>query len=113
MRRVVGRQRAMPASQSSNPASLDDWNNELAQALAAEEGLELTDSHWSVINFLRKYYAFHEVPPSSKVIVREIGHKVSRHTPCTRKDLESLFPKGGCKQACRIAGLPVYYCHAC
>jgi TusE/DsrC/DsvC family sulfur relay protein len=94
-------------------ASFDDWNDELAQAMAAEEGLELTDCHWSVVNFLREYYAFHEIPPSSKVIVREIGHEVSRHTPCTRKDLESLFPKGGCKQACRIAGLPVYYCHAC
>jgi tRNA 2-thiouridine synthesizing protein E len=94
-------------------ASFGDWDNELAEALAAEDGLRLTDCHWTVINFLREYYAFHEMPPSPKVIIREIGHQISRHTPCTRKGLEGLFPSGGCKQACRIAGLPSYYCHSC
>jgi tRNA 2-thiouridine synthesizing protein E len=94
-------------------ASFRDWDNELADALAAEEGLKLSDCHWTVINFLREYYAFHEMPPSPKVIIREIGHQVSAHTPCTRKSLDSLFPSGGCKQACRIAGLPEYYCHSC
>jgi len=94
-------------------ARFADWDNELAEALAAEAGLQLTACHWSVINFLREYYAFHEIPPSPKVIIRAVGHQVSEHTPCTRKNLEGLFPKGGCKQACRIAGLPEYYCHSC
>ncbi|MGD8207994.1 MAG: TusE/DsrC/DsvC family sulfur relay protein [Thiohalocapsa sp.] len=94
-------------------AHFDRWDNTLAEALAAEVGLTLTECHWSVINFLREYYAFHEMPPSPKVIIRAIGHDVSRHTPCTRKTLEALFPEGGCKQACRIAGLPEYYCHSC
>ncbi|KAA6185076.1 TusE/DsrC/DsvC family sulfur relay protein [Thiohalocapsa marina] len=93
--------------------SFQDWDNDLAAALAAEDGLKLTPCHWSVINFLRDYYAFHEIPPSPKVIVREIGHQLSTHMPCTRKSLMSLFPNGGCKQACRIAGLPDYYCYAC
>ncbi len=94
-------------------SSFMDWDNELAQALAAEDGLRLTDCHWTVINFMRAYYGFHEIPPSPKVIVREIGHQVSRHTPCTRKSLESLFPAGGCRQACRIAGLPSYSAYSC
>ena len=94
-------------------ARFQDWDNDLAEALAADEGLELSECHWTVINFLREYYAFHEMPPSPKVMIRAIGHEVSRHTPCTRKNLESLFPNGGCKQACRIAGLPDYYCHSC
>jgi tRNA 2-thiouridine synthesizing protein E len=94
-------------------ASFQDWDDDLAKALAAEGGLDLTDCHWTVIHFLREYYAFHEMPPSPKVIVREIGHHVAHHAPCTRKNLEALFPDGGCKQACRIAGLPDYYCHSC
>lgn len=94
-------------------ANFDDWDNDLARALAENEGVQLTDCHWSVINFLRKYYAFHEIPPSPKVIIRTIGEEVSRHTPCTRKTLDALFPDGGCKQACRIAGLPTHYCHSC
>ena len=94
-------------------ARFQEWDDELARALAAEDGLTLTDCHWSVIEFLREYYAFHEIPPSPRVIIRAIGEKVSQHTPCTRKKLEGLFPNGGCKQAYRIAGLPDYYCHSC
>lgn len=94
-------------------ARFDEWDDDLAKALAAREGLELTDCHWTVIGFLREYYAFHEMPPSPKVVIRAIGNEVSKHTRCTRKNLESLFPNGGCKQACRIAGLPEYYCHSC
>jgi tRNA 2-thiouridine synthesizing protein E len=94
-------------------ASFDDWDDDLAEALAKGEGLTLTECHWSVIRFLREYYAFHQIPPSPKVIIRAIGHEVSQHAPCTRKKLDSLFPGGGCSQACRIAGLPSYYCHSC
>jgi TusE/DsrC/DsvC family sulfur relay protein len=105
--------REVQFNKKGHVASFLDWDNELAKALAAEDGLTLTDCHWTVIEFLREYYAFHEMPPSPKVIIREIGHQVSQHTPCTRKSLEGLFPSGGCKQACRIAGLPDYYCHSC
>lgn len=94
-------------------AVFNDWDNDLAEALASEEGLELTDCHWTVIHYMREYYAFHEIPPSPKVLIRAIGAQVSMHTPCTRKTLEALFPDGGCRQACRIAGLPEYFCQSC
>lgn len=94
-------------------ASFHDWDNDLAEALAADDGIELTDCHWTVINFMREYYAFHEIPPSPKVMIRAIGTQVSMHTPCTRRTLDNLFPEGGCRQACRIAGLPDFYCHSC
>jgi tRNA 2-thiouridine synthesizing protein E len=109
--RIAGRD--VVFNKKGHLASFGDWDNDLAEALAEAEGLALTDCHWSVIHFLREYYAFHEMPPSPKIIIRSIGHEVSRHAPCTRKNLEALFPEGGCKQACRIAGLPSYYCHSC
>ena len=91
----------------------DEWDPEVARAIAADEGLELSDCHWKVIEFLRSYYATHEMPPSPRVVVKTIGQEISAHVPCTRKHLEALFPNGGCKQACRVAGLPRYYCHSC
>jgi tRNA 2-thiouridine synthesizing protein E len=94
-------------------ASFEDWDRELAEALAEGEGLTLTECHWAVIDFLRNFYETHEIPPSPRVVVKAIGHELSSHSPCTRKHLDALFPNGGCKQACRISGLPVYYCHAC
>jgi tRNA 2-thiouridine synthesizing protein E len=108
---IAGRE--VSFNKKGHVARFGDWDNALAEALAAREGLELTDCHWTVISFLRDYYGFHEMPPSPKVIIRAIGHEVSTHNRCTRKNLESLFPNGGCKQACRIAGLPEYYCHSC
>lgn len=94
-------------------ARFDDWSKEVAEALAHKEGLRLTDCHWSVINYLREYYAEFETSPSARLIIKNIGDKLTMNAPCTRKTLDSLFPRGGCKQACRLAGLPEYYCHSC
>lgn len=94
-------------------ARFDDWNRDIAKALAEQEGLSLSDCHWSVIDYLREYYAEFETSPSPRLVIRGIGDKLTLNAPCTRKTLESLFPGGGCKQACRIAGLPEYYCHSC
>lgn len=91
----------------------DAWNRDLAIALAAAEGLTLTAGHWSVIRFLRDYYTSNEMPPNPRLVVKAVGVEISPHVPFTRRDFEALFPNGGCKQACRIAGLPDYFCHGC
>jgi tRNA 2-thiouridine synthesizing protein E len=93
--------------------TFDHWDPTIASALAKDDGLELTECHWAVIHFLRDYYATHEIPPSPRLVIKTVGAQVSPHVPCSRKHLEALFPNGGCKQACRIAGLPSYYCHSC
>lgn len=91
----------------------DDWDEEIAGQLAREEGLALTDCHWKVIRFLRDYYGANGIPPSPRVVIKSIGSEVSAHVPCTRRHLDRLFPGGGCKQACRLAGLPRHYCASC
>lgn len=93
-------------------ANYEDWNRDLAMAIAHEDGLDLTECHWTAINFMREFYKTYEIPPSPRVIIKAVGDKLTAGT-CTRRTLEALFPKGGCKQACRIAGLPDYYCHSC
>ncbi len=94
-------------------ANYQEWTEQLAAELAAADGLALTDCHWSVIRFVRDYYESHSVPPSGRVIVKSIGKAISEHVPCTRRHLDALFPQGGCRQACRIAGLPEYYLVGC
>jgi TusE/DsrC/DsvC family sulfur relay protein len=92
--------------------NFDDWDEALAQALAKQEGLALGECHWKAIHFIRKYYQENEIPPTPKVMIREIGDELHEYR-CTYKTLKQMFPGGGCKQACRLAGLPDYYCHAC
>jgi tRNA 2-thiouridine synthesizing protein E len=94
-------------------ANFGDWSKEVAESIAADEGLSLSDCHWTVINFLREYYSEFEHPPSPRIVIKGIGEHLTINAPCTRRTLEGLFPGGGCKQACRIAGLPDYYCHSC
>lgn len=95
-------------------AKFSDWNRDLAEGMAREDGLELTECHWTVISYMREFFDRHEIPPSPRVIIKAIGEKlVAGGVSCTRKNLEALFPQGGCRQACRIAGLPDFYCHSC
>lgn len=93
-------------------AHFDDWDEDVAAALAAEDGLDLQECHWKAIHFIRAYFKEFEMPPTPKVMIREVGSELHEYR-CTYKTLKELFPKGGCKQACRLAGLPEYYCIAC
>lgn len=108
---IAGRELELNAK--GHLANFGDWSPDIASALAEDEGLTLTDCHWAVINFLRDYYAKMDTPPPPRLVIRGIGEQLTMNAPCTRKTLEALFPGGGCKQACRIAGLPDYYCHSC
>jgi dissimilatory sulfite reductase related protein len=95
-------------------AHFTDWSRDLAVGIAREDGLALTECHWAVIDYMREFFGTHEIPPSPRVIIKDIGDQlVAAGGTCTRKSLEGLFPSGGCRQACRIAGLPDFYCHSC
>jgi len=85
--------------------NLDDWNKELAEHIASLEGVQLTEAHWEVINFLRDYYQKYQIAPMIKILVKEIG-KVMGPEKGNTKYLYELFPAGPAKQACKIAGLP-------
>ena len=84
---------------------LGDWSEDFARALAAREGLVLTDAHWELIRFLRRYYAEHGVQAQVRVMVRHFTQawgpqRGSNHA------LHDMFPRGGPqKQGNRLAGL--------
>jgi tRNA 2-thiouridine synthesizing protein E len=75
-----------------------EWNEDAAVALAAEEGIELTDRHWEVIRFVREYYAENDESPTLRRISKQAG--------VPTKELYQLFPQGPGKKVSRIAGTP-------
>lgn len=86
-------------------ANLSDWSEDVARALAAVEGIELTDQHWDVINYLRdEYYNNNQNQPMERQLLKDIG-KVWGTKP-TSKDVYKLFPLAPTKQGNKIAGLP-------
>lgn len=85
--------------------NLDDWTPELAEHLAKDDGIALSDAHWEVINFLRDYYQKYQIAPMIKILVKELGKAMGPEKGNT-KYLYELYPAGPAKQACRFAGLP-------
>jgi len=85
--------------------NLGEWNEDVAKVLSAQDNLELTESHWEVINFLREYYDEYQIAPAVRVLTKAIGKKLGKEKG-NSKYLYELFPYGPAKQACRFAGLP-------
>ncbi len=86
-------------------ATLSDWSEEVAKALAEAEGIDLSENHWEVVNFLREYYTEYQIAPAVRVLTKAIGKKLGPDKG-NSKYLYELFPYGPAKQACKIAGLP-------
>ena len=77
--------------------SPESWSPDIAQALATEEGIQISERHHVVLDFMRKDYAEKGVVPS----IRRMG----KFSGVTIKELYQLFPGGPAKKAARIAGL--------
>ncbi len=85
--------------------NLDDWNEDVARAMAAAEGIELTERHWDVINYLREeYYDNHENQPNTRTIIKAMSAKWGEKIK--QSDLYELFPLDPSKQGGKVAGLP-------
>lgn len=81
------------------------WTPELAELIAKDENIEMTDEHWEVVNFLREYYEEYQIAPAVRVLTKAIK-KTLGPDKGNSKYLYELFPYGPAKQACKIAGLP-------
>ena len=76
-----------------------DWTEELAEFLAAEEGIEkMSDDQWRLVRFLRDYYFYNGRAPLNKDLKAGLAMSIM--------ELECLFPGGVKRVARRIAGLP-------
>lgn len=84
---------------------LHDWNEDVARALAAEEGIELGDAHWQLIALIRDFYADYHVSPAMRVLVRQVRERLGEEQGTSRY-LMKLFPGSPAKRLARIAGLP-------
>ncbi|MBC8413863.1 MAG: TusE/DsrC/DsvC family sulfur relay protein [Nitrospira sp.] len=82
-----------------------EWIQPLAGIMAAQDSLELTESHWEVITFLREYFEKYQIAPMIKILTKEIAKTHGKEKGNT-KYLYELYPAGPAKQACRYAGLP-------
>ena len=78
----------------TNPAQ---WSREIAVAVAAEEGLELSDQHFAVLEYLRKRHLDGEA-----LSIRSIN----KSGVVDVKTFYQLFPGAPLKKSTKLAGIP-------
>ena len=75
----------------------EQWNEDVAKAIAQEEEIELSDKHFEVLNYLREQFLAGE-----NLSIRKVGNAGIVNI----KELYQLFPGGPLKKSSRIAGIP-------
>ena len=73
------------------------WNKDVAIEIAKQEGIELTDKHWEVINWIQEQVK-NDVPLSVR--------GVKKSGVIDIKQFYDLFPGGPLKVSTKIAGVP-------
>ncbi|MCW8854244.1 MAG: TusE/DsrC/DsvC family sulfur relay protein [Gammaproteobacteria bacterium] len=81
------------------------WNEDVARHMAVKENLELTDEHWDVINYIRKFYFEFGVTPMVRLLMKYMKEHAGPEKS-SEKYLYNLFPEGPARQGSRIGGLP-------
>lgn len=82
-----------------------DWSEALAQHIAAEESITMSEAHWEVVHFVREFYLTYNTSPAVRMLVKAMAQKFGEEKGNSRY-LFRLFPDGPAKQATKIAGLP-------
>ncbi|MCW8825118.1 MAG: TusE/DsrC/DsvC family sulfur relay protein [Gammaproteobacteria bacterium] len=85
----------------------EEWNEDVANFLAAEEGVTLDEKAWDIINHLRDEYINNGGnQPNERNMIKHFKGVWTDLDKVDSKSLYNCFPRGPAKQAGRIAGLP-------
>jgi tRNA 2-thiouridine synthesizing protein E len=74
-----------------------NWNHDVAKEMAQEDGKEMTDAHFEVLEYLRKEHA-----AGTTLTIRKVG----KSGIVDIKGLYKLFPGGPLKFSSKYAGIP-------
>jgi TusE/DsrC/DsvC family sulfur relay protein len=77
--------------------NLSQWDSNIAVALAKEAGINMTDKHWAVIEYIQN-----EFKKGNPLTIR----KITKSGVADTKEFYALFPEGPLKKASFIAGIP-------
>ena len=81
------------------------WNEQVAEQLAGQIPLTLTDAHWEIIRFIREYHHRFQHLPNNRLFVKAVERALGPEKGNSRY-LNALFNGSPVRYACLIAGLP-------
>ena len=83
--------------------NINDWSEEIAAEIFAEEEIDPTDEHWDTVRFVRQGVLDGNEPNERKIMksmAKKWGRKVSS------KEMYEMFPGMPSKQGLKIGGCP-------
>ncbi|MBF0167571.1 MAG: TusE/DsrC/DsvC family sulfur relay protein [Alphaproteobacteria bacterium] len=97
--------RSIGVSEAGWLDDLKDWSEDVAQAIALRESVQLTPEHWDVIRESRAYFEEYGTVAEQRVFMKLMKEKYGAECS-SQQYLYQLFPHGLLKQGNKIAGLP-------
>jgi TusE/DsrC/DsvC family sulfur relay protein len=83
--------------------NINDWNEEIAAELFAEEGIDPTEEHWDTVRYVRQE-VLDDNEPNERGIMKAMGKKWGRKV--SSKEMYEMFPEMPSKQGLKIGGCP-------
>ncbi|WP_095097456.1 TusE/DsrC/DsvC family sulfur relay protein [Pseudomonas sp. Irchel 3A5] len=84
---------------------LDDWSMDVANALSAREGIDLSPEHIEVLLLLRDFYSEFQLSPATRPLIKYTALKLGPEKG-NSMHLNRLFNGTPAKLAAKLAGLP-------
>ncbi len=83
--------------------NINDWTEEIATELFAEEGIAATQEHWDIVNYVRQE-TLNGDEPNERSIMKAMGKIWGRKV--SSKEMYEMFPGMPSKQGLKIGGCP-------
>lgn len=84
---------------------LQAWSTDVAEVLAAREGIVLSAEHWEVLELLRQFYEEYQLSPATRPLIKYAALKLGPDKG-NSPHLNRLFKGTPAKLAAKLAGLP-------
>lgn len=105
MRQIIINNATITLDDEGYLLDLNNWSRPLAEHLAIEEEIQLTDAHWEIIEIIRHFYQVYELSPAMRPLVKAVSLALGKDKGKSIY-LMKLFPQSPAKQAAKLAGLP-------
>lgn len=94
---------SISAGSAGQPAS--EWSESMAQQIAAQSGIQLSEKHWDVIRYVREYYLERGFVRRSRELSTALNARFREQGG--KKYLYRLFNGGPVLKACQLGGVPL------
>lgn len=85
---------------------LQDWSPDIAQALAQQQQLILTQAHWEIINAIRDFYSQYQRSPTTRVLLKYLAQQLGAQKSSSIYVMQLFGGGTPAKSIAKLAGLP-------